>query len=307
MNRRDCLKSIGAAGAAVTLPSNTATAKEGKFSINYVLASALYGDMKLSQILPEVEHSGAIGLDIWGKPHGTQREELDEIGVDAFTQMLKDHKTELIASTRYPLGPFGLQQEMPVLEQLGGKYLVCGSPNGPGPKGENAKKAVLQFIEAMKPHADAAEEHGLTIAIENHSKQLISHPDSIRYFAEFNRHKALGIALAPHHLREHTKLLPELILELGNENLPFMYFQEYGDGAYHKLQKQLELEQLPGRGELDYSMIVRALKHIEFSGVAEIFMHPTPRGGPILEKAESITELFNESRIYVDNCLAEIS
>ncbi len=163
------------------------------------------------------------------------------------------------------------------------------------------------FLAKMEPHADAAADHGLVIAIENHAGQLLSHPDSIRYFAEFNQHPALGIALAPHHLHGQLDEIPGLISALGDKNLPFIYFQEHGVGSKRKVEKEIELEQLPGRGKLDYVPILQALRDIEFAGVAEIFMHPTPRGVPMLESARAITDKINESKRYLDACLAKTS
>ena len=309
MNRRTHLKSIAAlSGTASVFPSlDSEAADDKKFSINYVLSSAMYGPFKLAEILPEVKKSGSIGLDIWGKPHGTQREEVDEIGVDAFADLLKKHDTNLTVSTRYPLGCFGLQPEMPILKKLGGKILVCGSSRPKNVEGAAAKKATIEFLEKMKPHADAAGEHGLTIAVENHANQFLYHPDAIRYFAELNCHEALGIAFAPHHLHEHISLIPKLIKELGNENIPFIYFQEYGIGSKKTVEKKIELEQMPGKGTLDYVPIVKALREIAFTGVAELFMHPTPRGLPVLETAKEITDLINESRHYIDRCVEKVS
>ncbi len=304
MNRRNSIKAISASALAGILPS--AFAAKDEFQIDYVLSSAMYGDMKLDAILPEVAKSGSIGLDIWGKAHGTQREEVDEMGVDAFADLLKKHNTALTVSTRYPLGCYGLQPEMPILKKLGGKILVCGSAGPKNPTGEEAKKHMKSFLEKMKPHADAAGEHGLIIAVENHASQVLFHPDSIRYFAEFNKHKALGISFAPHHL--HTfpaQTVPDLIRELGNDNIPFIYFQEHGIGMLKHVEKKIELEQLPGFGKLDYVPIIQALRDIKFTGVAEIFMHPTPRGTPILETAEAITGVINDSRKYIDDCIAK--
>ena len=184
--------------------------------------------------------------------------------------------------------------------------LVCGTTGPKDPVGDDAKKAVLGFLEKMKPHADAAGEHGLVIAVENHANQLMYHPDAIRTFAEFNDHKALGLSFAPHHLHEFTDQVPDLIRELGNDNIPFIYFQEHGIGSKKTVAKEIELEQLPGRGKLDYVPIVQALHDINFTGVAEIFMHPTPRGVPMLETAEAITKTINESRAYLDGCLARV-
>jgi len=303
MNRRRLLQATSSFSALSPLAALQAAEEE--FAISYVLSSALYGDMKLEAILPEVERSGSIGLDIWGKPHGTQREEVNEMGVEAFAALLAKHGAKLTVSTRYPLGPFGLQPEMPFLKELGGSLLVCGATKPAQPEGEEAKKAVADFLEKMKPHADAAGQHVLVIAVENHSGNLLYHPDSLRYWAELNDHPALGVAFAPHHLHAFIPEIPGLIRDLGDEQLPFIYFQEYGIGSKKTVAKEIELEQLPGRGTLDYRPLVSALREIAFSGVAEIFMHPTPRGVPMLEEATAITDTINESRAYIDRCLAE--
>ena len=41
--------------------------------------------------------------------------------VDTFAALLEKHKVTLTVSTRYPLGCFGLQPEMPILKQAGRK------------------------------------------------------------------------------------------------------------------------------------------------------------------------------------------
>lgn len=308
MERRQFLNGLGGITGAVAFHSSfLRAASEERFSLNYALATSLYGDMKLSEILPEVEHSATAGIDLWASPHGTQRDEIGEMGVDVFAEMLTSHQVKLLGSTCFHLSSFKLEPEMSLVRSLGGRYIVCGSMGPTNLSGEELKSAVQYFVEKMKPHADFAAEHGLKIAIQNQSKQILSDPEGLFYFAEFNKHPALGIALAPHHLRDHVDMLPELILTLGDENLPLVYFQEYGDGAHYQLSKSNELEQLPGRGSLDFAMIVRALKYIDFSGVAEIAMHTTPRGLPILDSAEDITEIFNESRIYIDTCIEELS
>lgn len=218
-------------------------------------------------------------------------------------ELLARHETKLTVSTRYPLGCFGLQPEMPILKKLGGKVLVCGTTGPKEPSGAEARKATMAFLEKMKPHADAAGEHGLVIAVENHANQFLYHPDAIRYFGELNTHPALGIAFAPHHLHKFPAEIPKLIRELGNKQIPFIYFQEYGIGSKKTVAKEIELQQLPGRGSLDYLPIVQALREIAFTGLAEIFMHPTPRGIPMLPTAREITATINESRAYLSKCL----
>jgi sugar phosphate isomerase/epimerase len=305
MNRRQSLKTIAAGFAAAAAPSIAAPAP-ASFRFSYVLASALYGDMKLASILPEVAKTGSAGLDIWGKQHGTQREEIDVMGIDAAAEAFAAAQVKVLVSTRYPLGPFGLQPEMPVLQRFGGKVIVTGS-SGPKevPPGE-LQSLMKGFLEKMKPHADAAAEHGQVIAVENHSSQLLYSPDSIEAFADLNTHPALGVAFAPHHLHDAIDQIPALIRALGSRNLPFFYFQEYGIGAKQTVAKEVELEQLPGRGKLDYTPIVAALREIGFTGYAEIFMHPTPRGVPILPTAAEITDAVNESRDYIEKCLSRL-
>ena len=86
-----------------------------EFSIRYVLSSALYGDLPLDQVLAQVKASGASGLDIWRKVHATHREQISAMGDEAFQELLKKHNTRMHISTCYPLGPFGLDQELSLI------------------------------------------------------------------------------------------------------------------------------------------------------------------------------------------------
>jgi sugar phosphate isomerase/epimerase len=62
--------------------------------------------------------------------------------------------------------------------------------------------------------------------------------------------------------------------------------------------------QLPGRGEMDFVPIVAALKKINYSGWAEVFMHPVPRGIPIMPTAAEVTSQINSVRKYLELCLS---
>lgn len=292
-----------------TLPAIAAlpaSAADAPFRLRYVLSSAMYGEMPLDVILPEVPKTGAESIDIWCRVHGNQREQITEMGDEAFAALLKKHGVKLGVSTRYPLGPFGLGDEMVWMKQFGGGIIVTGSKGPKEPEGAEAKAAVRQFVEEMKPHVAKAEECGVTIAIENHDKQALYHPDSLRYFAEFNRSPRLGVALAFHHLHRWTDQIPALIRDLGAAQLPFVYFQEHSEGIRAKVAKEIEMRQMPGfGGGLDYRPIVKALRDIRFTGLVEIFMHPTPRGVPILPAAAEITAAINRSRDYINLCLHE--
>jgi len=305
MNRRTALKTI--AGAVVSQPLLHA-ARKASLSLNYILSSAMYGEMPLEVILPEINKAGCRSIDIWRRKHGNQREQIDKMGDEACQRLLKQHNAQIEVSTCYPLGPQGLQEEMVWLQQYGGKIIVTGSGRFPDkdPQGAEAKSQVKKMLEVMKPHVAKAEETGITIALENHSNQLLFHPDSLRYFAEFNQSPNLGIAFAPHHLYRFEDEIPSLIRDLGDRNIPFMYFQEHSEGIYKKAPKEIEMQQLPGYGGgLDYRLIVSALRDIKYTGLVEIFMHPVPRGIPILPTAPEITAAINTSRKYIEECIEQ--
>ena len=303
MNRRKFLHTLAAAAAAA--PALAGPKPVPPFRLRYVLSSAMYGKMPLADILPEAAKAGCEAIDIWCKVHGNQREQITEMGDEAFAALLKKHGAKLGVSTRYPLGPFGLTDEMAWVKKHGGKVIVTGSKGPKDPEGDAAKEAVKKFLEEMKPHVAKAEELGVTIAIENHVGQAIYHPDSLRYFAEFNRSANLGIAFAPHHLHRWADQIPKLLRDLGARNLPFVYFQEHSEGMMKKTSKEIEMQQLPGLGTLDYRLIVKALRDIGHPGYVEIFMHPTPRGIPILPTVAEITAAIHKSRAYVEKCIAE--
>lgn len=186
---------------------------------------------------------------------------------------------------------------------------VCGS-GGLGPKdptGAEAKKQVKAFFEKLKPHYELAEELGVTMAIENHKNSMLSSPDSMRYFKEFNPSKNVGVAFAPHHLHEVVEEIPKLIRDLGRETILFFYFQEHHPSSKKKMTSEDERKQLPGFGELNYVPVVAALKAIKFDGLSEIFMHPVPRGVPVLPTADEINALINQSCRYLSKCLAQVS
>ncbi|MDP6777308.1 MAG: TIM barrel protein, partial [Candidatus Latescibacteria bacterium] len=258
------------------------------FRLRYILPSCLYGTLPLSEILPEVAAIGAEGLDIWPRVHGNQREQVEEMGHEAFGELLDAHGVRLAISTRFDLGPFELRDEIAFVCALGGSLLVTGSKGPKGLEGDELRAAVSEFAEGLRPHIAAAEAHGVTIAIENHGNALIETPESMKWLIEFTRSPHLGIALAPYHLPDDAAWVSSLIGNLG-DGLALFYAWQHGMGCQEKLPKEQELLQLPGRGDLDFSSILAALKRIGYTGWTEIFMHPVPRGIPILDTAAEVT------------------
>jgi len=300
---------LRAAGGLLTLRwlagrCRPAAGASAGFQFRYILGSCLYGYSDVREIVPEVKKVGATALDIWPKVHGNQREQLDEMGEAAFGTLLKEHGVQLGCITQYKLGPFGLQEEMRLAQRLGCHTIVTGGSGPRGLKGPELKEAVRVFVEQMKPHLAVAEETDVTIAIENHANNLIELPDSMKWLAELSPSKRLAIAFAPYHLPQEERLLCDLIRALG-DRIAMFYAWQHGMGCQQKLPKEQELLQMPGRGGLDFRPLLAALAEIGYSGWTEIFMHPVPRGVPILDSTGAVTEEINLARQYLASCLGQ--
>lgn len=297
MNRRHFLQSLAAVAAA------PAWAAAAPWKLNYMLASSMYGSLSLTEILPEVKKTGATGIELWPKKHGTQREELDAIGHDKFADMLKEHGLSFGGSTRYDLGPFGLTEEITVVKKLGGSFIVTGGKGDFKVTPEQLRKNVKDFVEKMKPHAALAAENGVEIGIENHINNIIDTPDSLRWLADDIRDMpGIGIALAPYHLPQDPALLAGLIRHIDTK-MTLFYAWEHGMGCMKPMPKEEELQQMPGRGPLDWKPLLQALRETNFTGPTEIFMHPTPRGIPILPTAAKTTAEIVRARKHLDSLL----
>ena len=164
------IKVVTSVTAVSCLPNPLGIARQpSEFQLKYLVASCMYGYSELARILPEVSKLGATAIDIWPKVHGNQREQVAELGDEAFANLLAKHRVSLGCITQYKLGPFGLQEEMRLAKRFGCKTIVTGAVGPKDLKGPELKKAVAVFIEQMKPHLAVAEETGVTIAIENHA------------------------------------------------------------------------------------------------------------------------------------------
>jgi len=301
IHRREILRTTAAAALVATCaPKVLYAATKGDFKLKYLLGSCLYGYANLASVLPEVAKTGATAIDIWPMVHGNQREQLDELGEEGFAALLKQHNISMGCITQYKLGPFGLQDEMRMAQRLGCKTIVTGAVGPKNLAGGDLKKAVVEFIEKMKPHLAIAEETGVTIAIENHGNNLIDSPDSLKYLAELRSSKHLSIAFAPYHLPQDEQVLSKLVRDLG-ETISVFYAWEHGNGCMAKMPKEEELLQMPGRGKLDFTSMLKTLQEIQYQGWTEIFMHPFPRGIPILETTDEVTLEINRARSYLES------
>ena len=272
---------------------------DSAFKLNYILASCMYGTTPLDQILPAVSQTGATHIEIWPRVHGDQREQVEAMGHAAFADLLERHRVQLGISTRFDLGPFDLEREMDFARLFGASLLVCGSKGPKGLTGSQLRTAVAGFARDLQPNIAAATERGLTIAIENHGNALIESPDSIKWLVDFANSPNLGIALAPYHLPNEPDLVVDLVESLGT-GLALFYAWQHGMGCHEPRPREEELMQLPGRGTLNFNPILAALKKIDYQGWTEIFMHPVPRGIPVLPTVAEVTSEINRARNYLD-------
>jgi sugar phosphate isomerase/epimerase len=298
--RAFCRVAAACSASAVLWPCpRFAAAATGSFRLHYILGSCMYGKTRLAEILPEVRKTGTDQIDLWPAPHGDQREQMDAMGIERLTAALAENKVRFGMTTRYDLGPLGLRDELRLVGKLGGRLVVTGSIGPKNVAGAEAKAAVARFVEQLKPQVAVAEECGVAIGIENHANALIHTADSIRYLADLSPSPRLGIALAPYHLPQDGRLLARLIEDLGPKLLHF-YAWQYGRGCHRPMPKAEELEQMPGRGRVDFRPLVAALRKIGYGGWTEIFMHPTPRGIPILATTAEVTAEIHQARKYLD-------
>jgi len=301
ISRRTLLATLGAS-ALTSSNWTSAETKSSAFKLNYMLASCMYGKLDVRKCLAQASEIGATCIDLWPPSHGNQRIQIDMIGHKPYLKACIDADVQTQMTTRYDLGPFGLSDEIEVVKQLGAKMIVCGST---GIRSGSLRQQVADFIDKMKPHVDIAKEAGVVIAIENHSNALIHSLDSLKYFADLNQSANLGIALAPYHLPQDSQLIANLIKHC-NKSIVHFYAWEHGLGCHRKMPKSQELMQLPGFGTLDFTPILAALHHIDYRGLTEIFMHPTPRGIPIMPSVAETNGVINKSRKYLARCVKRI-
>ena len=150
MDRRNSIRAIGALAGSVAASSPLISGSD-KFRLRYILSSAMYGYMPLESILPQVSLTGSEAIDVWCKVHGNQREQIDKMGHSVAKDLLAKNKVKAAVFTRYPLGPFGLIEEMrKIRKNFGAEIIVCGTTGPAEVKGKEAKRVVQEFLEKMK-------------------------------------------------------------------------------------------------------------------------------------------------------------
>ena len=273
-------------------------AEAAPFRLNYLLASSLYGSVHIRDVVPQVRKAGCDALDVWWPNWVPHRTQVDEMGLDAFAALLKQHGARLGATSPYKPGPFNLADELRAVAKLGGTLAICGSTK----PAKDVKQAMKDFIERLKPQTAVAEEVGVDIGIENHGNALLWQPDSFRHFCELAASPRLKVSFAPYHLPQNPEELGGLLKEIGPK-LAHIYLWQRPT----KEQKAADpLAELPGRGGMDFTPILAALKAIGFKGWSEIFTHAHVHNGAMAATTDGVTQEVVTSRQYLESCLATL-
>ena len=299
ITRRTLLSSVALAPFAASFVR--AAEERGASRFRYLLASAMYGQESLRSVLREAQTLGISNLDLWPKVHGAQREAIDEQGAEAVVQLVQQAGCSIDCLTRYDLGTGGIGPELEVARQVGASTIVTGPKGSKTPAAADLKAAVAAFVEEIKPTHDRAVKNGVVLAIENHRRNLFEAGDSLRYLADFAGDLPhLKIALAPAHLPQDADAIAALIQDVGPK-LHVFYAWERGNEFLRKVPTGRELEQLPGRGSLDFRPLVAALDAVDFDGWTSIFMHPVPRGIPAAGSVQATTEAIAAARRHLES------
>ena len=109
LTRRQFCAASAAACASTSLRTFAVAVEPAPPALRYIVGSCMYGYESLASILPEVRKCGATAIDLWPKVHGSQREQLDELGEEKFRSLLEAHDVSLRQNRRrwgcwYPRG-----------------------------------------------------------------------------------------------------------------------------------------------------------------------------------------------------------
>ena len=297
LSRRDSL-AIGATAIASSMCKIAAVAKDEDFRLRYTVASCMYGYAPVEEVLSQLALCRAESIDLWPKVHGDQREQVDAMGMDEFQQLLEKHKTRVDVISAYRFNIFDLEPEIKFAQSIGCPMLVTMAKGATGLSGVPLKESIVGFMQKLRPHIDIAADHNVTLLIENHSGSMINSVDAIRYLVDEFKSDYVRLALAPAHLPQEPELLGSLVKEVG-DRLGFFYAWQHGKGFREKMPREDELLQMPGRGQLDFGPMVRALRELRYTGLVEVMMHPTPRGIPIMPTTAEVTEEITKSHAYL--------
>jgi sugar phosphate isomerase/epimerase len=226
-------------------------------------SSINFASMPIEQACERIASLGFRAIDIWSAHAGCPH--LDDVqkrlGPAGLKDVLAQHKLKLYAFSVY-VGGYPRYAEL--LGRAGGGVAVRASAGACKPDELTAR--MKAFLESLKPEAELAEKYDSYLAIENHSDSLLCSLDSLKAFADLNRNRRLGIALAPYHMQV-IKASVEEAISIAGRHLFFFYAWQNAPGE----------QQLPGIGPTDCSPWITALEKANYCWYVNPFMHGEPK------------------------------
>lgn len=240
----------------------------------------MFSGLSLEDFCAKAAELGFRGIDLWG-PFGDCRHlrEAVALGADGWARLLEKHQLEVGAWTTYRTK--GHDEGFPGFAEFigacGGGVVVRESKYGKIAEGE-LEKALKEFFTELEPEIELARQHGVKLAIENHSGAILDTLESLQLFTRLNPDpKTVGIALAPYHLQARKVPVVDAIKACGPQLLFF-----------YAWQKGRATDQLPGHGPTDFRPWMKALAGQDYRLWMTPFMHgelPAAEMATAVEKA----------------------
>ncbi len=278
VSRRRFLAQSTTAAAACAAGAPAWAAPPEPWQMRLSTSSIHYMSLTIEEACERIAALGFEAIDIWsphaGCPHLDDAK--DRLGPDGLKGVLERTKLKPYA---YSVYRGGFPKYADFIGAMGGGVAVRGNTRRRPP--EEMVARMKEFVEALKPELELAEEHNVHLAIENHSGQLMNSLDSLKAFMDFADHPRLGIALAPYHLQRIDAAVEEAIAICG-ERLLFFYAWQAQPGT----------AQLPGIGPTDFTPWLAALAKVDYRWYVNPFMHGEP-------EPEAMTAALRKSREYL--------
>lgn len=278
------------AAAAAVAPAlaarQQARAAEDGWKMRLSTSSIHFKSLSIEEACRRIAQLGFEAIDIWSAHAGCPH--LDDVqtrlGAEGLLKLLANHRLKLCAFSVYK---GGYPRYAELLGKVGGGVAVRGSEGPCEPKELTSR--MKAFLEKLKPEAELAEKHDSFVAIENHGHALLDSVDSLKAFADLNRNRRLGIALAPYHIQGRGESVEEAIAAVGNQ----LFF-------FYAWQREKGTAQLPGIGPADCTPWLAALAKIGYSRYVNPFMHHEP-------EPDAMSAALAKSRDYLRNRYAALA
>jgi len=179
-----------------------------------------------------------------------------------------------------------------VANKLGIPIVAIGSGGRSGDKA--ATEQMLKYIQRL---GEAAESCQVTLAVKPHVGASVYNTETVLQLLDAVDSPAVGVNFDPSHLYRAGENLQEAAHKMGDR----IVHSHFRDCPHRQSHPGLPEQQIPGRGEIDISGTLKALKDVGYNKVLDLevigaFTYP-------LSRQMSIAA---EARGYLHRCLQEL-